>query len=252
MTTGIKRARIEKDFKFNFIPKLTSDQIIFNNNDLSSTVNQSPKSLNINTLTRHFNARLNQFEKTKETKTLYNKPINSISFQHQETKTVYEPIYLKHQDILYTIIIYIQMAFNIIISSVALYIFTNIILAIKQDFRIKAEEYVNELHKEKLMCTNNYLINHCGETNRIPAIEDMCNNWAACMNKDIVVAQAKVYAEAIAEIINSFVEPISYKTLLVFSLLTVGTFVFSNMTFNLFKKNYHRSIQTTQAIVKKD
>lgn len=65
----------------------------------------------------------------------------------------------------------------------------------------------------------------------MPAIEDMCNAWASCMNRDVVVAQyvslfdfilvlvtnmclrAKVSAETIAEIINSFVEPISYKTL---------------------------------------
>lgn len=100
------------------------------------------------------------------------------------------------------------MAFNVIISTTVLYIFSKILLTIRQDFRLKAEEHtegifiskwfgfllifcfhVAALHKERLDCTNNYIINHCGQNDRIPAIEDMCNGWAACMNRDIVVAQ---------------------------------------------------------------
>ncbi|KAI9484086.1 MAG: Di-sulfide bridge nucleocytoplasmic transport domain-containing protein [Benjaminiella poitrasii] len=227
MTIGAKRSRTEKDdpsndlsslqnYKFNFVPKIKPNQKIFFSGDQSSSIDQPPAALSVNTLTHRFSARLRQFEKKKKTENKEkcrntNIAINSVSVQGGQT--AYEPRYLRHQDISYTVIIYIQMAFNIIISGTVLYIFAKMILAVKQDFRIKAEEYTNELHKDKLACTNNYFINHCGEMDRIPAIEDMCNEWAACMNRDVVVAHAKVSAEAIAEIINSFVEPISYKTL---------------------------------------
>jgi hypothetical protein len=41
-----------------------------------------------------------------------------------------------------------------------------------------------------------------------------CANWETCMNRDpAIVGRAKVGAELIAEVINNFVEPISWKTL---------------------------------------
>ncbi|KAL0143029.1 Di-sulfide bridge nucleocytoplasmic transport domain-containing protein [Mucor lusitanicus] len=217
-----------KDYNFNFVPTIQPHQKIFDLDISKRDTSTPPADLGINTLTQRFISR------SKSTS-------SSVSI----IKPSYEPMYLRHRDISYTVIIYMQMAFNIIISSTVLYIFGNIILTVRQDFRLKAEEHTEALHKEKLVCTNNYIINHCGQNDRIPAIEDMCNEWAACMNRDKVVAQAKVSAEAIAEIINSFVEPISYKTLIFFSLLTLGTLVFSNVAFSIFKRNYKptRAIQ---------
>jgi Di-sulfide bridge nucleocytoplasmic transport domain len=44
-----------------------------------------------------------------------------------------------------------------------------------------------------------------------------CGAWETCMNRDpTVVGRAKVGAELIAEVINGFVEPISWKTLVGF------------------------------------
>jgi hypothetical protein len=41
-----------------------------------------------------------------------------------------------------------------------------------------------------------------------------CGEWRVCMNRDpTVVGRAKVGAELIAQVINGFVEPISWKTL---------------------------------------
>ncbi|CAO3618154.1 unnamed protein product [Mucor hiemalis] len=99
------------------------------------------------------------------------------------------------------------------------------------------------IHKEKLICTNHYVVNHCGQENQVPAIEGMCKEWLSCMQKDIVVAQAKVSAEAIAEIINSFVEPISYKALVCsppafFTMLILGSLLFSNLAFSSFRRKY--------------
>ncbi|CEJ02508.1 hypothetical protein RMCBS344292_16510 [Rhizopus microsporus] len=67
------------------------------------------------------------------------------------------------------------------------------------------------------------------------------------MEKDVVVAKAKISVEVIAEIINSFTEPISYKTMLFFSILTVGSLIFSNMAIGVYKKNHtrHESLAIT-------
>lgn len=41
-----------------------------------------------------------------------------------------------------------------------------------------------------------------------------CASWETCMNRDpTIVGRAKVGAEMIGEVVNGFVEPISWKTL---------------------------------------
>jgi len=63
------------------------------------------------------------------------------------------------------------------------------------------------------MCAHHYKTNLCA-SNPIPAIIQQCSDWEACMQRDpTVIGRAKVGAELIAEIVNSFVEPISWKTL---------------------------------------
>ncbi|GAB5593360.1 hypothetical protein Unana1_08260 [Umbelopsis nana] len=45
-------------------------------------------------------------------------------------------------------------------------------------------------------------------------MEQACRNWESCMIRDpLIVGRAKVSAETFAEIINGFVDPISYKSM---------------------------------------
>eukprot|EP00163_Fabomonas_tropica_P009508 TRINITY_DN1931_c0_g3_i1.p1 TRINITY_DN1931_c0_g3~~TRINITY_DN1931_c0_g3_i1.p1 ORF type:complete len:111 (-),score=12.97 TRINITY_DN1931_c0_g3_i1:171-503(-) len=60
-----------------------------------------------------------------------------------------------------------------------------------------------------------------------------CMNWETCMNRDpTVIARTKISAETLAEIINSFVEPISYKTMVFFTLFIASFMVLSNLAFH--------------------
>jgi hypothetical protein len=62
-------------------------------------------------------------------------------------------------------------------------------------------------------CAAQFKANLCG-SNPVPAMLRQCGAWETCMNRDpTVVGRAKVGAELIAEVINGFVEPISWKTL---------------------------------------
>lgn len=63
------------------------------------------------------------------------------------------------------------------------------------------------------MCASQYRNNLCS-SNPIPAMTHQCASWETCMNRDpTIVGRAKVGAEMIAEVVNGFVEPISWKTL---------------------------------------
>lgn len=74
-------------------------------------------------------------------------------------------------------------------------------------------DIIPEIVQEIAMCVLQYKNNLC-EANPVPAMVQQCAKWEACMNRDpAVIGRAKVSAELIAEVVNSFVEPISWKTL---------------------------------------
>ena len=62
-------------------------------------------------------------------------------------------------------------------------------------------------------CVQLYKQNLCATT-PIPAMLHQCATWESCMSRDPkVIGRAKVGAEMLAEVVNGFVEPISWKTL---------------------------------------
>lgn len=62
------------------------------------------------------------------------------------------------------------------------------------------------------MCALQYKNNLC--TSPLPAMTQQCATWETCMNRDpATLGRARVGAELIAEVVNGFVEPISWKTL---------------------------------------
>lgn len=64
-------------------------------------------------------------------------------------------------------------------------------------------------------------------------MEKACMAWEACMKKDpSTTGRAKLSAETFAEVINSLVDPISYKTMMFILLGIFGTMFISNYAFN--------------------
>jgi hypothetical protein len=64
------------------------------------------------------------------------------------------------------------------------------------------------------MCALQFKNNRCDNGDVIPAMIAQCASWETCMNRDpSTVGRARVGAELIAEVVNGFVEPISWKTL---------------------------------------
>jgi hypothetical protein len=75
------------------------------------------------------------------------------------------------------------------------------------------DTYPKDIVQDIAMCASQYKSNLCA-SNPIPAMIHQCATWETCMNRDpTIVGRAKVGAEMIAEVVNGFVEPISWKTL---------------------------------------
>ena len=111
---------------------------------------------------------------------------------------------------------YMQLFFNAIMLGGILYMILSFYLTIQADVNRASEEAAADLLAEMAACSKNFLDNRCGANNRLPALEAVCQNWELCMNRDPnSVRRARLSAQTFAEIFNSFIEPITLKTLYV-------------------------------------
>lgn len=111
---------------------------------------------------------------------------------------------------------YAQFAFNLAIASITLYIIITFLLAIKGDFDNANTDASADILAEMSSCAKNFVENRCSgeEGRRLPALEVVCDNWERCMNRDPAKSRrVKVSAQTLAEIFNSFIEPIGFKTM---------------------------------------
>lgn len=133
---------------------------------------------------------------------------------------------------------YLQVFFNAIILSICLYVFYSFYATIRADVDKASEEAMADLLTEMTECSKSYIENSCGSARRPPALDAICAQWEQCMNRDpAAVKRARLSAHTFAEIFNSFVEPISLKTM-VFSIVVVGLALFiNNATFSIYRKS---------------
>ncbi|KAI0935666.1 hypothetical protein AcV5_004021 [Taiwanofungus camphoratus] len=138
-------------------------------------------------------------------------------------------------DLPYILLGYLQFFFNLSLILVFLYLLMQLILTVQRDVEQRVSEYSMDIVQEIAQCALQYKANLCA-TNPIPAMAHQCANWETCMNRDpSKVGKAKVSAELIAEVINGFVEPISWKTL-IFTLTSLAFLtIFINALLSLYR-----------------
>ncbi|KAI0005425.1 Di-sulfide bridge nucleocytoplasmic transport domain-containing protein [Russula compacta] len=153
---------------------------------------------------------------------------------HHYTLNMPSPAPLK-TDTPYVLLGYLQFFFNSALVILFLYLLVQFILTVQRDVEQRISEYSMDIVQEISNCAAHYKANLCG-SNPVPAMLRQCGAWETCMNRDpTVVGRAKVGAELIAEVINGFVEPISWKTL-AFTLSSLGFMtIFVNSLLSLFR-----------------
>ncbi|KAB8237087.1 putative nuclear envelope protein Brr6 [Aspergillus alliaceus] len=134
-----------------------------------------------------------------------------------------------------------QLVVNLSLFSLAVYVVFGFVSAIRAEFEHAAEEVSDKILAEMAACAKSYVDNKCGGGDRLPALETVCENWERCMNRDPAkVGRVKVSAHTMADIINSFIDPISWKAIMFF-LVTISTVtVVSNWSFRSFRNRYNQ------------
>lgn len=109
---------------------------------------------------------------------------------------------------------YAQFLLNLFFVSLLIVIMYCSWATIRSDVDEASREVAAETMAEMVLCTREFKANKCDSVDRVPAMESMCNSWEKCMNRDpTVVGRARVSAQTFAEIITSFADRISYKTM---------------------------------------
>ncbi|KDQ54960.1 hypothetical protein JAAARDRAFT_160313 [Jaapia argillacea MUCL 33604] len=150
-------------------------------------------------------------------------------------------------DMPYILLGYLQFFFNLSLILVFLYLLVQFILTVQRDVEQRISEYSMDIIQEIAGCALHYKNNLCSST-PIPAMAAQCRAWETCMNRDPTkVGRAKVGAELIAEVVNGFVEPISWKTL-IFTLTSLSFLtLFINTLLSLYRSRLLASSSASAA-----
>jgi len=137
---------------------------------------------------------------------------------------------------------YLQFFFNLSLILLFLYLVLQFILTVQHDVEQRISEYSMDIAQDIAMCSLQYKSNLC-DSNLIPAMAHQCGTWETCMSRDpTIVGRAKVGAELIAEVVNGFVEPISWKAL-AFTLTSLSFLtVFINTLLSLYRSRHPPSV----------
>jgi hypothetical protein len=118
-----------------------------------------------------------------------------------------------HPQLPHILSFYAQLLLNLFLVFSCMYILYSFWSTIVSDVDKKSEEAIAAALADMAVCAKNYRENGCADR-RAPALEQVCLGWEKCMDRDPKsVGRARVSAHTFAEIINSFIEPISYKAM---------------------------------------
>lgn len=141
----------------------------------------------------------------------------------------------------YVLSLYLQLFINICLIGVVFFFAYVFIKTIRADINHKLEKYTSDALQEISLCSREYYRNKCSIENgeqRVPALERACTTWSKCMNRDPQqLGKSKITAETLADIVNGFIKPISWKSLIFIMILIVGSILITNVAFGSYRKS---------------
>ncbi|KAK3627959.1 hypothetical protein LTR56_018949 [Elasticomyces elasticus] len=143
-----------------------------------------------------------------------------------------------HPTIPHILTFYAQLFFNCFLLALLTYVIYTIYSTFAHDIALASQAATTEILAKMAVCAREYTTNRCAPETRVPAMEQVCEGWQRCMSRDAgAVGRAGVGARTFAEVFNSFVEAISWKTMVFTFLMVFGVFGGGNVAFGLFRRS---------------
>lgn len=126
----------------------------------------------------------------------------------------------------YVLSLYLQLLVNMAAILLGAYIVYSIITTIKHDIGEKLQQEASYRLVEMAACRRAYHENQCDPETIVPAMEQACAHWQKCMNQDPFSGgnMSLVSAHTLGMIVNSLIEPLGFKVLVVVMSFTVVVF----------------------------
>ncbi|KAK6518439.1 hypothetical protein TWF506_005593 [Arthrobotrys conoides] len=141
-----------------------------------------------------------------------------------------------HRDIPQVLSQYLQLMVNILMASLGMYFVYLIVITIQKDVNKKIDDYTAVAQLRVTDCNRKLTENRCDPSLMVPAMAEQCMQWRACADTDPYnLGRSQVSAETFAQIINGFVEHISYKSMVFCLALAFGCVFVSNFAFGFFR-----------------
>eukprot|EP01068_Selenidium_serpulae_P018726 Selendium_serpulae@DN6482_c0_g1_i11.p1 len=135
----------------------------------------------------------------------------------------------------YYLNLYLQLAFNAVLIGGLCWTFWKFFQGIQNDIHSKVQLHSRDVMDRISMCAHNYRENRCEPEYRVPALEKACTEWESCMTMDsgIVDKRSQLSAQTIGEVVNAFLEQLSWKSAILLAAGFVVIVVGSNVAFTL-------------------
>lgn len=144
----------------------------------------------------------------------------------------------------YNISRYVQVLFNTIVSTIALYLFVKFILLVNQDVQQQLELHWRHLDNKLRRCQSKFNNNHCFQRDIPPALFDICQDLQDCIVElDNRLIQhkpmAKLWLKTLAQVINTFVDQISFKSFIFLLLTSCSLILVTNVVIGSYRVTYY-------------
>ncbi|KAI5968035.1 hypothetical protein KGF57_000261 [Candida theae] len=137
----------------------------------------------------------------------------------------------------YVLGLYFQLVVNIILWSFVIYFIYVAITTVQSDINLKIDEFTIRILDEIAKCSKEFTRNKCHLSDRPSIMDEECDQLERCQNQDPTkIARSKVTIELIAEIINSFVNRLSYKSLFIMMFVLIIFIIHTAFTFEKFSQ----------------
>lgn len=140
---------------------------------------------------------------------------------------------------------YMHLAFNGVLLSLVLTLVVKFMMVVRDDVHYRIEEEAARELRVIEACRKSYEQNGCRPDLRVPALEEHCEEWYHCMNRDQSCSGRRyqsgaLWARTIAEILNSFIEPMSIRSTVLALSVVCALVLVTNSAFGSYRV-YHYS-----------
>ncbi|KAI1317390.1 hypothetical protein EDD11_008454 [Mortierella claussenii] len=158
--------------------------------------------------------------------------------QHQQQPSSQSRIWSENVDLPYILAGYVQVAMNTAFVGALIYIMANFITTVQSDVSFKSEKLLEREIKQMAKCKEEYNTYGCDRPVG-PKLVEICDDLRACWDQPLPrIGRGTVAAETVAQMVNVFVNTMSFKTLGFVIVLVFGGLYFSNQVISSYRSNH--------------